>query len=110
MLDPRSRPTLKPAALLRALHEHGIDWVLSGSAVLLLHGADLRPNDLDVVPSPEPANLRRLAGLLAKQAAVPAYHPSWSWCARRNRYAAVRRRLHRDRTPREVAWFSRGQR
>ncbi|WP_153033524.1 hypothetical protein [Amycolatopsis sp. YIM 10] len=77
MLDPRSRPVPQPAPLLRALHEHRVDWVLSGSAVLLLHGADLRPNDLDVVPSLEPANLRRLADLLLRWEAVPAHVPSW---------------------------------
>jgi hypothetical protein len=32
----------------------GIDWMISGSAVLVLYGADLRPNDLDVVPSLAP--------------------------------------------------------
>ncbi|MGC7097271.1 hypothetical protein ACPZ19_21565 [Amycolatopsis lurida] len=184
VLDPRSRPAPKPAPLLRALHEHGVEWVLSGSAVLVLHGADLRPNDLDVVPSLEPANLRRLAGVLLELDAVPAHHPDWpgsptldqcrAWtpepptagrldhlyvtrlgmvdvppsltgtyaeltrtaslvqlagvpvqvCApeavldrlparprqkdldRAEQYAAVRRALSRDRTPRAVPWFS----
>ena len=76
MLDPRSRPAPRPAPLLHTLHEHGVDWVLSGSAVLLLYGADLRPNDLDVVPSLEPANLRRLADVLLELRAVPAHHAS----------------------------------
>ncbi|RAS64791.1 hypothetical protein C8D87_105284 [Lentzea atacamensis] len=64
--------------LLRLLHDRGVDWVLSGSAVLALYGADLRPNDLDVVPSPDPGNLRRLADLLVELEAVPAHEPSWS--------------------------------
>ena len=41
--------------LIRLLHDRDVDWVLSGSAVLALYGADLRPNDLDVVPLPDPA-------------------------------------------------------
>lgn len=77
MLDPRSRPPLRPARLLRLLHEFDIDWILSGSAVLVLYGADLTPNDLDVVPSLDPGNLRRLADLLVNLEAVPAYLPSW---------------------------------
>lgn len=77
MLDPGSRPPLKIASLLRLLDERGIDWVLSGSAVLVLYGADLRPNDLDVVPSLDAANLRRLADLLVEIEAVPAYAPNW---------------------------------
>jgi hypothetical protein len=60
------------------LHEFDIDWILSGSAVLVLYGADLTPNDLDVVPSLDPDNLRRLADLLVHLEAVPAYLPSWS--------------------------------
>lgn len=78
MLDPRSRPRLRPAPLLRLLHEGNVDWVLSGSAVLLLYGADLRPNDLDVVPALDPANLRRLGDVLRGLSAVPAYHPAWA--------------------------------
>lgn len=76
MLDPESRPPVRPAPLLRLLHDRGVEWVLSGSAVLALHGADLRPNDLDVVPSLEPDNLRRLADVLVEVAAIPAYFPS----------------------------------
>ena len=75
-LDPRSRPPVRTAELLRLLHERQIDWVLSGSAVLLLYGADLRPNDLDVVPLLDSANLRRLAALLLEVEAVPAHLPN----------------------------------
>ncbi len=64
-------------ALLETLREHEIDWVMSGSTVLAVYGVDLEPNDLDVVPSPDPANLRRLADLLLELEAVPAHDPSW---------------------------------
>lgn len=78
MLDPESRPRLQIAPLLRLLHDRGIDWVLSGSTVLAIYGAQLEPNDLDVVPDLDALNLRRLAGVLAELGAVPAYLPAWS--------------------------------
>ncbi|MFD0200345.1 MULTISPECIES: hypothetical protein [Saccharothrix] len=74
MSDPRDRPPLRLAELLR---DRDVDWVLSGSTVLTLYGADLRPNDLDVVPDLAPDNLDRLAGLLAELGAVPAFFPDW---------------------------------
>lgn len=77
VLDPRDRPPLRPAELLRLLRDRGVEWVLSGSTVLTLYGADLRPNDLDVVPDLAPENLDRLAGLLADVGAVPAFFPDW---------------------------------
>jgi hypothetical protein len=64
--------------LLRTVRAHEIDWVLSGSTVLAVYGADLEPNDLDLVPSPEPANLRRIADLLVELEAVPAHFPDWA--------------------------------
>lgn len=78
MGDPLARPALQLPALLNALREHEVDWVLSGSMVMAVHGADVTPNDLDVVPAPDPANLRRLAALLEDLAAVPAHFPEWA--------------------------------
>lgn len=75
VLDPRDRPPLQVRELLEALRE--IDWVMSGSTVLAIYGVDLEPNDLDVVPSPDPANLRRVADLLLRLGAVPAHDSSW---------------------------------
>ncbi|MEV6236628.1 hypothetical protein [Lentzea sp. NPDC051838] len=77
MLDPRGRPRPQMRTLLEALREYEIDWVLSGSTALAVYGVDLEPNDLDVVPAPDPANLRRLADLLVSLDAVPAHDPSW---------------------------------
>lgn len=51
--------------MIRLLHDRRIDWILSGSAVLILYGAELRPNDLDVVPALDDENLQRLPGYLA---------------------------------------------
>ena len=85
-LDPLARPSLRLAELLRVLHDREIDWVLSGSTVLAVYGADLESNDLDVVPSPEPVYLRRIADLLVELEAVPGHFPDWAdstsldWC------------------------------
>lgn len=51
---------------------------MSGSTVPALYGAGLEPNDLDVVPDLEPANLGRLARLLIDVEAIPAYVPEWA--------------------------------
>lgn len=76
-LDPLQRPRLRLGALVRALAAHQVRWVLTGSTVLVAYGAELVPNDLDVTPALDEANLARLAGLLARLGAVPAYEPSW---------------------------------
>lgn len=75
MRDPLARPSLRLPAMLRALADHQVEWVLSGSTVLAVYGAPLSPNDLDVVPALDPANLRRVAALLTSLDAVPAHMP-----------------------------------
>ncbi|MGY0236796.1 hypothetical protein [Longispora urticae] len=77
MLDPTARPPLSLGPMVRLLADHGVNWVLTGSTVLALHGADLVPADLDVTPATDQDNLDRLAGALAAAGAVPAYTPGW---------------------------------
>lgn len=36
--------------MLRVLADHAVEWVLTGSTVLAIYGADITPNDLDVTP------------------------------------------------------------
>lgn len=60
-----------------ALAAHQVRWVLTGSTVLVAYGAELVPNDLDVTPALDEANLARLARLLAQIGSVPAYVPTW---------------------------------
>src|SRR5215211_8205367 len=56
---------LNPEPLLRALHEAGVRHIIIGGFALNAHGV-IRPwRDLDIVPDPDPANLERLAALLA---------------------------------------------
>lgn len=64
--------------MVHLLHEYGVRWVLTGSAVLAAYGADLTPNDLDVTPDLDPGNLDRLADALRSVEAIPAHVPEWS--------------------------------
>lgn len=75
MTDPLARPAARIALMVRELDRHQVRWVMSGSTVAALYGADLVPNDLDVVPALDEENLQRLAGLLDALEAVPAYLP-----------------------------------
>ena len=51
-------------ALLEALAAAHVDHIVVGGVAAVLHGAPLPTRDLDIVPSPEPANLDRLFALL----------------------------------------------
>lgn len=75
--DPTDRPPLRLVEILRTLAAWQVDWVLTGSTVLAVYGAELVPNDVDVTPSLAPDNLRRLAEALTAIGAVPAYLPDW---------------------------------
>jgi hypothetical protein len=50
--------------ILRALAEHGVDYVLIGGLAVQTHGHVRTTNDADVIPAPDPANLARLAAAL----------------------------------------------
>jgi Nucleotidyltransferase of unknown function (DUF6036) len=64
------RPVVKPDApfdaerILRALAEHGVDYVLIGGLAVQTHGHVRTTIDADLIPAPEPANLKRLAAAL----------------------------------------------
>ncbi|HEX6497983.1 MAG TPA: hypothetical protein VF054_03015 [Micromonosporaceae bacterium] len=77
MLDPTARPQVRLVPLVRFLAEREIEWVLTGSTVLALHGGRLVPNDLDVAPRLDGDNLQRLAEALDDLDAVPAFVPEW---------------------------------
>jgi hypothetical protein len=51
-------------ALLRVLAEARIDFVVTGSAAVMLHGVRLVPGDLDITPALDVDNLTRLAAVL----------------------------------------------
>jgi hypothetical protein len=50
--------------ILRALGEHGVDYVLIGGLAVQTHGHVRTTNDADLMPAPDPANLKRLAAAL----------------------------------------------
>ena len=50
--------------ILRALAEHGVDYVLIGGLAAQTHGHVRTTNDADLIPAPDPDNLERLAATL----------------------------------------------
>lgn len=55
-----------PAALFRRLHGAGVRYVVVGGFAVIAHGVQRSTKDLDICPEPDPANLARLASLLAE--------------------------------------------
>jgi hypothetical protein len=55
---------LRPEPLLRTLGDHGVEFVIIGGFALAAHGVIRATKDVDVVPEPSPANIRRLAAAL----------------------------------------------
>jgi predicted nucleotidyltransferase len=53
------------ARLLERLAAHDVAFVVVGGLVAIAHGARRMTLDLDIVPSPEPENFRRLADAVA---------------------------------------------
>lgn len=72
--DPTKRPPPQIPELVRTLDAFGVDWLLAGSYVLTLYGAELEPNDLDVVVRRDQENLDRLARCLTHLDARPAWY------------------------------------
>ena len=67
-------------ALVRALAQAGVAYVVSGSTAALLHGVDVAPGDLDIVPALDTTNLERLrAALDAVDARPDPDGPFGSW-------------------------------
>jgi hypothetical protein len=61
---PEAETPLDAERILRALAEHDVDYVLIGGLAVQTHGHVRTTNDADLVPAPDPANLRRLADAL----------------------------------------------
>lgn len=57
---------LDPGGLLRKLSSAGVDYVLIGGLAVNAHGVIRSTKDVDICPSPEAANLARLAELLRR--------------------------------------------
>ncbi len=65
-------PPLKAPDLLRTLHRHGVEFVVIGGFSLAAHSVARATKDLDVVPDPGRANLRRLLTALEELEASPS--------------------------------------
>lgn len=50
--------------ILRTLAQHGVEYVLVGGLAVQTHGGVRTTVDVDILPSPEPGNLARLAAAL----------------------------------------------
>ena len=76
-MSPDREPTaaFDLRALLAALHEHEVDYTVIGGVAVQVHGHRRTTKDLDVVPSPDRANLERLAAALAAVSARPRDAP-----------------------------------
>jgi hypothetical protein len=61
-----------PYAILHALEDARVDFVLIGALARVLHGSDEATAGVDLTPSPRPAILQRLEGALARLNAVEA--------------------------------------
>lgn len=79
MPDPTRKIAPDIAALVQSLTMHRVKWLLAGSYALTLHGADIKPNDLDAVVHRAPTNLKRLGQCLGSLDAVPFWtgDPAW---------------------------------
>lgn len=58
----RTQPDVQ--GLLDILSEHGVEYVVTGSAAALLHGVAIEPGDLDITPALDEENLDRLRRVL----------------------------------------------
>lgn len=66
---------LDARALLAALAGHGVDFIVIGGLAAQAHGLTRTTQDLDLVPEPSPANLRRLEAALSELRARPVGEP-----------------------------------
>lgn len=58
------RERLDVGALLRQLHDAGVEHILIGGLAVNAWGVIRSTKDIDICPSPDPGDLARLAGLL----------------------------------------------
>jgi predicted nucleotidyltransferase len=61
---PKAEPPLDAERILRTLADHDVDYVLTGGLAVQTHGHVRTTNDADLIPAPNPSNLRRLADAL----------------------------------------------
>lgn len=97
MIHPSQAPDIP--ALLALLDRHAVRFVITGSVAARLHGVELQPGDLDVVPALDTANLERLVAVLRELEARPP-GPFGAWTTLPN---GEQKWIPRPTTPEEVA-------
>lgn len=65
----RETPASDPRHIFECLARHRVDYVVIGGIAVIAHGHTRNTRDVDLVPSLEPANLRRLAAALREMRA-----------------------------------------
>ncbi len=65
------QPPLRFFDMLRLLRDREVDFILIGGFSLAFHGHPRGTDDVDIVPDPAPANLRRLWSVLEELSARP---------------------------------------
>lgn len=85
--------------LLQLLVHHEVEFVIAGSVAALLHGVDLCPGDLDIVPELSAANLKRLIAVLEAIEGHPP-GPFGAWTVLPN---GEKKWIARETTPEELA-------
>lgn len=65
----RETPASDPRHIFECLARHRVDYVVIGGIAVIAHGHTRNTRDVDLVPSPEPANFRRLAAALREMRA-----------------------------------------
>lgn len=74
-MTPEPPPRFDPVAVLRALVEGGVEFVLVGGLAAVLRGAPTVTYDIDVAPAQDAANLERLVAVLRALGAVRYTNP-----------------------------------
>jgi len=68
--DELGRQAADPRPMLAALEAHAVDYLLVGGLAVIARGYNRLTLDLDILPSPDAANMRRLAAALDELGAV----------------------------------------
>jgi hypothetical protein len=85
--------------ILTLLERHGVHYVITGSVAAAIHGVELEPGDLDIVPATDLANLERLVRVLFEIEARPR-GPFGHWTTEPN---GERKWIERPTTAEELA-------
>lgn len=68
--DALGREPADPRPILASLASHSVDYLLAGGLAVIAHGYGRLTLDVDIIPSPDAANLERLAAALGAMEAV----------------------------------------